>query len=118
MKGNDFIMFKHGCGNDSMYVDSPLDLYINWDAERRFDKPCTNITFHHVEVEYVGNKSFIYNFEDDSNPIIFQIRKATLKDWDVTTSGKEEIWFDRESKITLKSDRNKQASTMRSVVHK
>ena len=138
MEGNDFIMFKHGCGNDSTYHD-PSDYRATFDAEtkERFDKPCENFIFYHVEVEYVGNKSFTFQYtpktdkwyfeylfedhpeedhpEDDSNPIIFKIRNATLMEWDLTLSGKEDIWFDGLPEMNLKSDRNKK-SMMRSLV--
>ena len=116
MEGNDFIMFKHGCGNDSMYEDPDSQWDIDRQAKQRFDEPCSNLIFYHVEVEYVGKKSFLYKSEDDSNPIIFKMRNATLLDWDLTSSGKEQIWFDRQPKVILKSDRNKKESTMRSVI--
>ena len=126
MEGNDFILFKHGCGNDSTYIESYY-FHFTEEAKARFDKPCENTIFYHVEVELLGNQSYIYNYEqpndetetaehpeDDSNPIIFKIRNATLLDWDLTANGKEEIWFDKAPKITLKSDRKKKES-MRSV---
>ena len=56
-------------------------------AKAKMAKPCDNFTFHHVEVEYVGDGSYTYKYEeaadenkteehpeDDSNPIIFKIR--------------------------------------------
>ena len=130
MEGNDFILFKHGCGNDSTYFN-PWETDFSYEAKERFDKPCENTIFYHVEVEFLGNQSYIYNYEqpndetetaehpeDDSNPIIFKIRNATLLDWDLTANGKEEIWFDKAPKIKLKSDRKKKESMMRSVWYK
>ena len=127
MEGNDFIIFKHGCGEDSTYIES-YQYEFSDEAEARFDKPCENTIFYHVEVEFLGNQSYIYNYEqpndetetaehpeDDSNPIILKIRNATLLDWDLTANGKEEIWFDKAPKITLKSDRKQKESMMRSV---
>ena len=127
MEGNDFIMFKHACGNDSTYLEAN-SIAIKEEAKKRFDKPCDNYTFYHVELEYVGDKSNIYKYEqpDDenetdehptgpSNPVIFKMRNATLLEWDLTESGKEEIWFDKAPEITLKSDRNKKELMMRSV---
>ena len=142
MEGNDFILFKHGCGNDSTYpIDHktttnswPYKTYefeITDEEKERFQKPCESTIFYHVEVEFLGNQSYIYNNdqpndvtetvdhpEDNPNPIIFKIRNATLLDWGLTTNGKEEIWFDRASEITLKSDRIKKESRMRSVLYK
>ena len=118
MEGNDFILFKHGCGNDSTYemnLCSPPRF--TDEARARFQKPCGNTIFYHVEVEFLGNQSYIYNYEhlndetetvdhpeDDSNPIIFKIRNATLLDLGLTESSKEEIWFDKVTEITLKTD--------------
>ena len=110
MEGNDFILFKHGCGNDSTY-----EMEFTVEAKPRFDKPCENPIFYHVEVEFLGNQSYIYNLElpdNDSNPVIFKIRNATLLDWSLTANGKEEIWFDRAPENTLKSDRNKKETMM------
>ena len=135
MEGNDFILFKHGCGNDSTYpIDhnpTITDEYKITDEEKqRFQKPCKNKIFYHVEVEFLGNQSYIYNYEHpndetetghpekDSNPVIFKIRNATLLDLGLTESGKEEIWFDRAQEITLKSDRIKKEYQMRSVLYK
>ena len=109
MEGNDFILFKHGCGNDSTYeMNWALRLDPGWTPVG----PCGNTIFYHVEVEFIGNQSFLYerNPEDDSNPIIFKIRNATLLDWSLTANGKEEIWFDRAPEITLKNDRSKNES--------
>ena len=101
MEGNDFIIFKHGCGNDSTY---PTE-WIGWTnptftgfsdtAKAKMAKPCDNFTFHHVEVEYVGDESYTYKYEeaddeneteehpeDDSNPIIFKIRLLPLNNSD------------------------------------
>ena len=113
MEGNDFILFKHGCGNDSTY--ERYKYVFNDEAKARFEKPCENTIFYHVEVEFIGNQSFLYeiNPEDDSNPIIFKIRNATLLDWSLTANGKEEIWFDKAPEITLKTNRNKKQSTYR-----
>ena len=114
MEGNDFILFKHGCGNDSTYHE-PYEYGFTYEAKARFEKPCENTIFYHVEVEFIGNRSFLYeiNPEDDSNPIIFKIRNATLLDWSLTANGKEEIWFDRAPEITLKTDRNRKERMMR-----
>ena len=129
MEGNDFIIFKHGCGNDSTYLE-PDKLEFDEETKKRFAKPCDNYTFYHVELEYVGHQSYIYQYEqpdnedetdehpeNDSNPIIFKMRKATLLEWDLTESGKEEIWFDKAPEVTLKSDKNKKDGMMRSVLY-
>ena len=112
MEGNDFILFKHGCGNDSTYLE-PYEIEFNVEAKARFEKLCENTIFYHVEVEFIGNQSFLYerNPEDDSNPIIFKIRNATLLDWSLTANGKEEIWFYRAPEITLKTYRKKQSES-------
>ena len=128
MEGNDFILFKHGCGNDSTYPIDHKTTTNSWpyktcefeitdEEKERFQKPCKNKIFYHVEVEFLGNQSYIYNYEhpndetetvdhpeDDSNPIIFKIRNATLLDLGLTESSKEEIWFDKVTEITLKTD--------------
>ena len=130
MEGNDFILFKHGCGNDSTYIED-YGMEFTAEAKARFDKTCENTIFYHVEVEFLGNQSNIYNYEqpddetetvehpeDDSNPIIFTIRNATLLDWDLTASGKEEIWFDKAPKIRRESDQKRKDSMMRSVRYK
>ena len=110
MEGNDFIIFKHGCGDDSTYHD-PSDwssFSVDEETEERFETPCENVTFYHVEVEYVGDTSYTYNSvsEEEKNPIIFKIRNATLLEWDLTISGKEEIWFDIPPEIDLHSKQN------------
>ena len=111
MEGNDFIIFKHGCGDDSTYHD-PSDHWSSFsfdeEMEERFETPCENVTFYHIEIEYVGDTSYTYNsvLEEDNNPIIFKIRNATLLEWDLTISGKEEIWFDIPPEIDLHSKRN------------
>ena len=103
-------MFKHGCGDDSTYHDTsdPLSFSIDEETEERFETPCENVTFYHVEIEYVGDTSYTYNsaLEEENNPIIFKIRNATLLEWDLTISGKEEIWFDIPPEIDLHSKRN------------
>ena len=119
MEGNDFIIFKHGCGNDSTYHEHHASEFTD-EIINRFNKPCENFIFYHVELEDVGNNSFFYKYEqpddenetdeqpeDDSNPIVFKMRKATLLEWNLTESGKEEIWFDKAPEVILKSDRNK-----------
>ena len=118
MEGNDFILFKHGCGNDSTYHE-PYEYGFTDEAKARFEKPCENTIFYHVEVEFIGNQSYIYNSlehlehpKDDSDPVIFKIRNATLLDRSPTANGKEEIWFDRAPENTLKSDRNKKETMM------
>ena len=92
MEGNDFIIFKHGCGNDSTYGKGwtgwtdHSDTGFSDEAKAKMEKPCENFTFYHVEVEYVGDESYTYKYyasdeetqtdkpspEDD--PIIFKIR--------------------------------------------
>ena len=118
MEGNDFIIFKHGCGDDLTYHD-PSDPYyfsVDEEMEERFETPCENVTFYHIEIEYVGDTSYTYSsvLEEKNDPIIFKIRNATLLEWDLTISGKEEIWFDKPPEINLKSNRNKK-DPMRSV---
>ena len=87
MEGNDFIIFKHGCGEDSTFYANETRYncktrnceYTGWhdhdctetctetrlteDAKTKFDKPCENFIFYHVEVEYVGYESFTYDYE-------------------------------------------------------
>ena len=106
MEGNDFILFKHGCGNDSTY-HWPFEY--EFTDEAKAGNPCGNIIFYHVEVEFIGNQSYIYNSlehlehpKDDSDPVIFKIRNATLLDRSPTANGKEEIWFHRAPEITKK----------------
>ena len=94
MEGNDFIIFKHGCGNDSTYSKKwngwtdHSDTGFSDEAKAKMEKPCENFTFYHVEVEYVGDESYRYKYyasdeetdndkpspEDD--PIIFKIRSS------------------------------------------
>ena len=66
MEGNDFIIFKHGCGNDSTYHEPGTLEFDEWTKER-FDKPCDDFTFYHVELEYVGDQSYIYKYEQPDN---------------------------------------------------
>ena len=135
MEGNDFIIFKHGCGNDSEYtmklsfLGRPLTQFSE-DSTDKMKEPCKNHIFYHVEVEFIGDQTntFEYdefnvpthswipldyeNFEldikhpddDDENPKIFKIRRATLMKWDLTESRTEDIWFDKPPKIVLKSN--------------
>ena len=120
MEGNDFIIFKHGCGDDSTYHDpsNPLSFSVDEETRERFETPCENVTFYHVEVEY-GGASYTYNSvsEEENNPIIFKIRNATLLEWDLTISGKEEIWFDMPPEIDLHSKQNtrKRKNNMRLI---
>ena len=130
MEGNDFIIFKHGCGNDSSYL-GPNEIEFSVETKARFAKPCDNYTFYHVELEYVGDQSYTFKYEqsdtedetdehpenNQTNPIIFKMRNATLLEWGLTDNGKEEIWFDKAPEVTLKSDRNKKGSMMRSVLY-
>ena len=58
-------------------------------------------------------KTHLEHPNDDSNPVIFKIRNATLLDWSLTANGKEEIWFDRAPDITLKKDRSEKESMTR-----
>ena len=55
------------------------------------------------------------HLEDDSNPIIFTIRKATVANLsqsnDRSTSLKDEIWFERPSEIPYESDSNEDENT-------
>ena len=79
MVGNDFIIFKHGCGNDSTYHREQTWTRLSWgtpippftvfsDKTRaKMAKPCDNFTFHHVEVEYAGDDSYTYKYETSSD---------------------------------------------------
>ena len=58
-------------------------------------------------------KTHLEHPNDDSNPVTFKIRNATLLDWSLTANGKEEIWFDRAPDITLEKDRSEKESMMR-----
>ena len=131
MEGNDFVLFKHGCGNDSSYENFEFRREITPDGKERFDKPCENFTFYHVDLEHIGNQSTTYKYEqpdddadilehaedDVTNPVIFKIRKATISDWFYTASGKEEIWYEQPPKVFLKSDRKEKAGKMRIVTY-
>lgn len=94
----------------------PFYFFVDEEMEERFETPCENVTFYHIEIEYVGDTSYTYSsvLEKENDPIIFKIRNATLLEWDLTISGKEEIWFDKPPEINLKSNRNKK-DPMRSV---
>ena len=86
MEGNDFIIFKHGCGEDSTFYTNETRhycrrncKYTGWydpdctetctetrlaeDAKAKFGKPCENFIFYHVELEYIGDESFTYHYE-------------------------------------------------------
>ena len=130
MEGNDFVLFKHGCGNDSTYENSRFNGgQITPDGKEKFDKPCENFTFYHVDLERFAMTSNSYKYEqpdddadilehaedDDTNPVIFKIRKATLLEWYYTASGKEEIWYEQPPKVFLKSDRKEKDGKMRIV---
>ena len=104
MEGNDFILFKHGCGNDSTYIGA-YEAGFSDEAKARFDKPCENPIFYHVEVEKPHETETEEHPEHDSNPIIFKIRNASLLDWDLSANGKEEIWFDKAPNTRLESNR-------------
>ena len=48
------------------------------EAKARFENPCGNTIFDHVEAEFIGNQSYIYNSlehlehpNDDSDQVIF-----------------------------------------------
>ena len=55
------------------------------------------------------------HLEDDSNPIIFKIRNATVanlsKSKEHNNSSKEEIWFERPSEIPYETDSNEDENT-------
>ena len=141
MEGNDFIIFKHGCGNDSEYTmetpfwSSSTATKFSDESTDKMKEPCQNHIFYHVEVEFIGdqNNTFAYDGsndptpsffpfhtfpdadpdaepdiehpdDDDENPKIFKIRRATLMDWDLTDSGREDIWFDKPPTMVLKSN--------------
>ena len=94
MEGNDFIMFKHGCGDDSTYGKGwtgwtdPSNTGFSDEAKAKMEKPCENFTFYHVEVEYVGDESYTYKYEasdeetqtdkppPEGDPIILKIRSS------------------------------------------
>ena len=137
MYGNDFIIFKHGCGDDSEYtmaknVDGTDDRYkFSEESKTKMKKHCENHIFYHVEVEPIGNYTNTYEYEesedgspttvglpgsestdsksdaelhpedDEINPKLFKIKRATLLDVDFTANGKEEIWFDKPQEIIL-----------------
>ena len=121
LEGNDFIIFKHGCGNDSEYTMKPS--YSNFfhpktqfseDSTDKMKEPCKNHIFYHVEVEFIGEQTNTFEYDefnvpkhpddDDENPKMFKIRRATLMKWDLTESRTEDIWFDKPPKIVLKSN--------------
>ena len=140
LEGNDFIIFKHGCGNDSEYtLQVPESKFGPPGTEKtqftdesidKMEEPCKNHIFYHVEVEFIGDQNntfkhvstepFVHPFDpdfdpdaepdiehpddDDENPKLFKIRRATLMEWDLTDSGREDIWFDKPPTIVLKSD--------------
>ena len=137
MYGNDFIIFKHGCGDDSEYtmaknVDGTDDRYkFSEESKTKMKKHCENHIFYHVEVEPIGNYTNTYEYEesedgppttvglpgsestdsksdaelhpedDEINPKVFKIKRATLLEVDFTANGKEEIWFDKPQEIIL-----------------
>ena len=143
MYGNDFIIFKHGCGDDSEYTmakneyDGKDDRYkFSEESKTKMKKHCENHIFYHVEVEPIGKNTnthiqntFEYEESDDGppttiglpgsestdsksdaelhpeddeiNPKVFKIKRATLLDVDFTANGKEEIWFDKPQEIIL-----------------
>ena len=146
LEGNDFIIFKHGCGNDSEYTlqapassfgppnpDAPKTEFTDESTEK-MKEPCKNHTFYHVEVELIGDQNNTFKAEesndsteprlspfgpdfypgvepdiehpedDDENPKLLKIRKATLLEWDVTDDKEEKIWFDKPPTIVLKSN--------------
>ena len=132
MDGNDFIIFKHGCGSDSEYtMEENNEMSFSDESETKMKKHCEDHIFYHVEVEFIGNSSNTYEFEesedgplifqgitgpdstdskpetdlhpedDEINPKIFKIKRATLLEWDLTDNGKEEIWFDKPQEIIV-----------------
>ena len=84
MEGNDFILFKNGCGNDSTH-HGRYEYEFTDEAKERFENPCRNTIFDHVAVEFIGNQSYIYNSlehpNDDSDPVIFKIRNSRLQNF-------------------------------------
>ena len=142
LEGNDFIIFKHGCGNDSAYTlqvpesnfgppnPDAVKTEFTDESNEKMKEPCKNHTFYHVEIELLGDQNNTFKNEsadpppnpfdpdfdrdaepdiehsedDDQNPKMFKIRKATLLDWKLTDSGKEEIWFDKPPTIFLNSN--------------
>ena len=62
MEGNDFILFKHACGNDSSYMVAPDDPFteLSDEGKERMKTPCENFKFYHVEVEYIRNRLCFY----------------------------------------------------------
>ena len=135
MDGNDFIIFKHGCGTDSEYTmkeNNTFSLSFSDESKTKMKKHCEGHIFYHVEVEFIGKSSNAYEFkksedsppigadrpgpdataptpetdlhpeDDEINPKIFKIKRASLLEWDLTENGKEEIWFDKPQEIILK----------------
>ena len=70
LTGNDFIIFKHGCGGDSNYTmekgpDGQDDQNkLSEESKTKMKKHCENHIFYHVEVELIGNSSNTYEYED------------------------------------------------------
>merc|ERR1711990_295796 len=56
MDGNDFVLIKHSCGNDSNYGDIH-QIEFDKETKERMKTPCDNYTYYHVEVEYIGSRS-------------------------------------------------------------
>ena len=132
MDGNDFIIFKHGCGDDSEYTMQENNrMSFSDDSKTKMKKHCEDHIFYHVEVEFIGDSSNTYAVlesqrgpsigqgpqdpdltdsksetdlhpeDDEINPKIFKIKRATLLEWNLTDNGKEEIWFDKPQEIVL-----------------
>ena len=49
MEANDFIIFKHGCGNDSTYHE-PHSIEFSEEAKQRFEKPGENFILIHTRM--------------------------------------------------------------------
>ena len=144
MNGNDFIIFKHGCGNDSVYTMEKNNIHkFSQESEEKMQKHCENHTFYHVEVEFIGDSSNIYEYKesedelpngsgppisdsadskaetevhsenDEINPKMFKLKRATLLEWNFTKNGKEEIWYDKPQEITLKKGAQENQLTLK-----
>ena len=92
-----------------------------------FQVPCTCFFLHkiwqYLEIPGTipGNRCIVdetdENSEDDPDAVIMKIRNATLLEWGLTLSGREEIWFDKRPQMINKVDRNKKENMMRSVLY-
>ena len=137
-----------------MDAEKPGSMEFSKNGTEKMKEPCKNHIFYHVEIEFIGNHSNLYEHEksdepdfepigfpewgpdqwgpgdqgiflienytrisprfypclisdndvlsgpehpddDELNPKLLKIRKATLLDWELTSDGKEKIWFDK-----------------------